>query len=191
MKPGGEQSCALEQMMAVLSPNPSACALAERVCRFFDQKVAFTLASDGTTKYSLPGASTFLKSRNPHDLQPTIHVRKSARTIEALVHELLHLDLILEGYPRFLILAPRDTDDCDLGLGITNNADHVLMRPKFLAMGYRNEAFTGDTRPLSESETVVLNVISKLSPVCTPEEFLRFVSNYLRSSLIRFESFFV
>lgn len=112
-----------------------------------------------------------------------ISVRDNDRRAEGLVHELLHANLIPLGYPRFWL-----KEKSRLAAGIINLADHIVMRPIFIALGYCAGRFLGATRSLTEQEKRVAADLQKMAAdLATPESYLTHVSAYLKGQGIKFE----
>ncbi|SRR6266496_4628599 len=129
----------------------------------------------------------FMQSHKASDLAPEVVVRDTGRREEALAHELLHLNLIPLGYPRFRIWED-DDEKWNLAAGIINNADHPVMLPIFLALGYEERQFLGSSRTLTTSEERVHQGVRVLAPdLHTPIGYGRAVSEYLKRHSIRHE----
>ena len=72
---------------------------------------------------------------------PSVGIKTgTGREVEALVHELLHINLIQLGFPR-LCSNTVDGDAYGVAKVIINIADHRLILPKFLQMGFAEESF--------------------------------------------------
>jgi hypothetical protein len=103
------------------------------------------------------------------------------------VHELLHANLIPLGYPRFWIDEERRSDEWILAGGITNLADHVVMRPIFLSLGYAGDRFLGSRRSLNDQEQRVDSDLREMGEqLRTPQGYSDCVSRYLECNNIRF-----
>jgi hypothetical protein len=92
-----------------------------------------------------------------------LSIRRNARQEPGLVHELLHANLIRLGYPKFRIWEDPQSDKWPLAEGITNNAEHVAMRPTFLSLGYSDDEFLGPSRTLTNSEKQVVDELESLA----------------------------
>lgn len=66
---------------------------------------------------------------------------ESNRKPEALTHELLHLKLGIIGYPKLCQNYPFSDDNLRLSNDIVNIAEHRLIKPLFLKMGFSEELF--------------------------------------------------
>ena len=114
---------------------------------------------------------TFLQTHRPGDLAPEVVIRDSPRREEALVHELLHLNLIVLGYPRFRI---HTKEKWNLAGSILNKADHPVMLPTFTSFGYSEELFLGPSqRPRTALEQRVHEDLEQLkNELFSPEPYL-------------------
>lgn len=114
---------AKEKMLEILASNAACCALAERVGQFFGSALLLTLGE-------YQEESSFALFLWPHVDQ--VHIKlglKSYRTREALTHELLHGNLLVEGFPWF------DTS-VDRSYGsLFNYVHHALMYPAYVDCG--------------------------------------------------------
>jgi hypothetical protein len=115
-----------------------------------------------------------------------ITVRQSDRMEEAFVHELLHATLIRIGYPIFWIDEFDDSEEWRIGGGITNNADHVAMKPTYVSLGYAPDRFSGICK-LSELETRVIEELETFD-LSTPDKYLMKVSSLLQKWKVRHEA---
>jgi hypothetical protein len=102
-----------------------------------------------------------------------IGLADSDRVAEALVHELLHLELLRLGYPRFWFEKGNG-----IAKAIQNGADHVVMLPKFLALGYSADRFL-TPRDLTDLDRKYLVEIDALADLHNPEGYALSVSAYL------------
>ena len=133
----------------------------------------------------------FLQTRKAGDLAPRVVIRDSPRREEALVHELLHLNLIALGYPRFRIYA-KNGRQWNLAGGIVNNADHPVMLPTFKSFGYLEDRFVGDARPATAREKRVQEDLEEFkADLCNPEGYGRLISDYLQSHSIQHETIWI
>jgi hypothetical protein len=121
-------------------------------------------------------------------LRIEISVRQSHRQEEALVHELLHANLIPLGYPTFRIWASSDRK-WRLAGGIINLADHIVMLPIFLSFGYSESKFLGPGTPESHEERRISAKIDALAHnLSTPQGYLSEISTCLRRENIKFKA---
>jgi hypothetical protein len=163
----------LERMRKILARNPAAAALAERLWNFYGCRLMCGTPKDeprSRINYGIP--KMYAPEHRAQDLVPVVKLAKSDRMEEALVHELLHLELVRNGYPRFF---SDGTGNGDLWLGITNNADHAVMRPLFTALGYSLDRFTTPSE-LDDEESRVIAEIDALPNLHTPEGYTVSVS---------------
>lgn len=100
----------------------------------------------------------------------------SDRVEEALVHELLHLEIVRLGYPRIWWDAGHATG---IAKAIVNCADHVVMLPKFLALGYSVDRFLTPGE-LTEIDKQYLQEIDVLPNMHTPEGYTASVAAHLK-----------
>ena len=115
-------------------------------------------------------------------------LRRNDRLEEALIHELLHADLYRRGYPKWF-LPTQDAHLLRQGEDILNLAEHVVMLPSFLSLGYREERFVGRTKvPMSEEgQRVQADLTAMAESLSTPSGFVACVSEYLKRRGIAFE----
>ena len=79
--------------------------------------------------------------RKNRQFHPSVGIKTgTGREVEALVHELLHINLIQLGFPR-LCSNTVEGDAYGVAKGIINIADHRLILPKFLQMEFAEELF--------------------------------------------------
>ena len=126
-------------MQAILARNPAASALAARLWNFYGCRLMCSTPKDQETSRIRYGITEYAPELKAADLVPMVLLAQSDRMEEALVHELLHLELVRLGYPRFYL---DRTDRVGLAQGITNCSDHVVMRPLFTALGYSLDRFS-------------------------------------------------
>jgi hypothetical protein len=75
----------------------------------------------------------------------------------------------LSAYPRFFF---DGSGDGELAFGITNDADHVVMRPLFTDLGYSLDRFTGESN-LSDFEQQIIAEIEALPNLREPEGYTK------------------
>jgi hypothetical protein len=176
-------------MIEILGTNGKACLLAHSLWQFFDFRLSCCVQEDDgdASRYGIK-IETFLDSKNSGDLQPYVSIRRTERQEEALVHELLHINLILLGYPRFRIWEEPGSSKWNLAAGITNDADHLVMFPIYLSFGYREDRFLGPSRtPTQLEKRVSANLAEMGTQLSTPEGYGVEVFRYLRSHAINCE----
>lgn len=173
-----------------LCRNSKAQTLAEDVWRFFE----FRLTCRFPTQKTEPSSRCHLEfpqfegSRQSNDFSAELVIQPSHRQEEALTHELLHLNLVRLGYPRFWIREASDSDKGRLAGGITNLADHPVMLSQFKSMGYDERLFLGDSN-LSEFGKQIGREIQELEPQLLNgiPDYTQAVSGCLASHSIRFD----
>jgi hypothetical protein len=177
-------------MSAILSANWKARMLAESLWEFYNYQLYCTVrADDGTpNRHRIDGVSG---PRAIGTIRVFVSIRSNERQQEGLVHELLHANMIPLGYPRFRV----KEDACEkwqLAEGITNLADHIVIKPIYLSLDYSAEQFLGATRPLSEREKRVAEDLHRMAGnLTTPDGYLTHVSAYLDSCKIKFEPLYL
>ena len=178
----------LDRMREILARNPAAIALAERLWNFYGCRLICSRPKEqprSRINYGIP--KEYAPEHKAQDLVPMVILANSGRVEEALVHELLHLELVRKGYPRFF----SDGDgDGDLWFGITNNADHAVMRPLFTELGYSLDRFTTPSE-LDDDEKRVIAEIDALPNLHTPDGYTASVSAYLKKNGFGFRLVYV
>jgi hypothetical protein len=165
-------------MFKILSGNWKSSLLAHSLWHFYNHELYCTVrADDGEpNRHRIDGI------RGPDTIDTIrvcISIRDNDRWEEGLVHELLHANLIPLGYPRFWI-EEHAAEKWRLAKGITNLADHVVMRPIYASLGYSNERFLGPTRSLNErARRVDADLKDREERLRTPQGYLNCVSQYL------------
>ena len=179
----------LEEMLNIISSNSAAQLMLREVWEFTSfQLVCVICEDDGKpSKYRLD-VGAFRASGKLADLLPTITLKKTPRSEEAFVHELLHLEVARRGFPRFIFRPPTDPKRLPLAAGIQNIADHVVMLPIFQALGYREDLFLGPALTPTEEEALVLRHFSAMNPICTPRVYGDVVAPFLLKHDIHFDS---
>jgi hypothetical protein len=173
-------------MTDIITHSLEARALVQRLWEFFEFRLQCRLPNIDKDKPSTSriDIEPFLKTHRPGDLAPEVVIRDSPRREEALVHELLHLNIILLGYPRFRIHA-KNRQQWNLAAGIVNNADHPIMLPRFTSFGYSEHQFVGASRPPTPLEQRVHEDLKQLEgKLRSPEGYSRAISSYLRNHSI-------
>jgi len=180
MSPSGDQLANLSLMESVLGANPRARMLARSLWEFFGFRLYCTIQDDD----GQPSAYHIDLPTGNEPLQIQISLRHTQRKEEALVHELLHTNLIPLGYPTFRIWARSDRK-WRLAGGIINLADHVSMLPIFLSFGYSADRFLGPGKPETSEERRINAKIDALAPhLKTPQGYLAKVATCLRDEKI-------
>lgn len=187
MSPSVNQLANLSRMASILNANYHACMLAHSLWEFFNFRLHCSIhANDGqpsTHHIDLPDKG--------EPLRIGISLRQSHRQEEALVHELLHANLIPLGYPTFRIWESSDWK-WRLAGGIINMADHVIMLPVFLSFGYSRDRFLGaGTRETRKERRISAKIDDIASNLSTPESYLTEISACLSSERITFEPIYL
>jgi hypothetical protein len=173
-------------MKSLLSANRRAQMLAHSLWEFFRFRLYCTTQQDdgqpSTHHIDLPTENEPLRIQ--------ISLRQTRRQEEALVHELLHANLIPLGYPTFRIWEPPDDDrKWRLAGGIINSADHIIMLPTFLSFGYSASRFFGPGNPdTSEERRIRVKVANIAINLQTPQGYAAEISSLLGDERIKFES---
>jgi hypothetical protein len=176
-------------MTDILQSNSNAVELVRRLWTFFGFQLICRLPQidKNEPSYWHIEIEQFLESHKTSDLAPTVVVRDSARREEALVHELLHLELIRLRYPRFRVWA-NDDQQWKLAGGIFNYADHLIMLPMFISLGYGRDKFLGRSATPTALENRVHSELDKMEKdLRTSKGYAMAVSKCLESHSIRHE----
>lgn len=173
----------LSRMIDIIERSSKAQMLAHSLWQFFEQRLECRCPNvdlDQPNRCRIE-IEEFLDSRRPGDLRPQVLARRNARQEVGLVHELLHLNLIPLGFPRFRIWA-EDDEAWKLAGGIINNADHAAMLPIFKSLGYRESEFVGPSLPETARELRVHDDLERLKQfLLIPRDYARVLSSYLSS----------
>jgi len=191
--PSKFQQDQLARMKEIITDSSEARTLAQSLWEFFEFRLVCRLPNIEKKRPSSCHIEIerFLQTRKAGDLTPQVVIRDSPRRQEALVHELLHLNLIALGYPRFRINA-KDDPQWNLAGGIVNKADHPVILPTFKSFGYSEDRFLGNSRPATPLEKQVQEDLEQFkSDLCTPEGYGRVISDYLQSHSIEHETIWI
>jgi hypothetical protein len=184
--PSAHQEKNLTSMAEILSGNWKAKILAQSLWEFFRYQIYCTIRDDDgkPNRYRIDGIHSPEKI---DDIRIAISLRRNERLEEALVHELLHLNLIPMGYPRFWIDEERGSDKCVLAGGMINLADHEVMQPTYLSLGYSEDRFLGKSRTLTKREGTLKADFSRMpDELRSPLGYLTRMSACLESQAIKF-----
>src|SRR5216684_3416256 len=145
MPPSENQQQNLHEMTTILSDNRKARILAHSLWEFYNYQLYCTVRADEgePNSYRIDGITG---PKTIGKIRIFISIRNNERQVEGLVHELLHANLIPLGYPRFWV--KENQSKWRLAKGIINLADHIVMQPIYLSLGYSAEKFLGPSRPL-------------------------------------------
>jgi hypothetical protein len=181
-------------MTGIITHSSEARTLAQRLWEFFEFRLVCRLPNIDKEEPSSCQIEIerFLQTRKAGDLAPQVVIRDSPRREEALVHELLHLNLIALGYPRFRITAKKGGRKWKLTGGIVNIADHPVMLPTFKSFGYSEDRFLGTSRPATPLEKQVQEDLEQFeSDLCSPEGYGRVISDYLQRHSIEHKTVWI
>jgi len=179
----------LSRMMEILKSSSKARVLAGSLWHFFEHRLTCRCPNIDLHQANRCHIEIeqFLESRRPGDLCPEVVVRRNARQEVGLVHELLHLNLIPLGFPRFRLWA-EDDEAWRLAGGLINNADHIIMLPIFSLLGYAESEFLAPSGSPTTSELRLFEDIEKLRPsLFTPQGYAHALSGYLSSRSTKHE----
>jgi hypothetical protein len=193
VQPSEFQQFQLARMTGIITHSSEARTLVQNLWEFFEFRLECRLPNIDKEEpsYWRIEIERFLQTRKAGDLAPQVVIRDSPRREEALVHELLHLNLIALGYPRFRINA-KDDRQWHLAGGIVNNADHSVMLPTFKSFGYSEDRFLGNARPATPLEKQVQEDLEQFrSDLCSPEGYGGVISDYLQSHSIEHETVWI
>jgi hypothetical protein len=115
MLPSSHQLENLSRMDAILNGNWRAQLLARSLWEFYHCRIYCTIR-DNDLKPNRIRILGVLGPKEIRDVGFCISVRGDCRQQEALVHELLHANLIPLGYPRFWIYHDSESEECNCGL---------------------------------------------------------------------------
>jgi hypothetical protein len=178
--PSVHQRNNLDRMTNFLGGNTGATVLAHDLWQFFAFRLACTRprnAKCSRIRYGIKNYSPIIK---PSDIAPAVLLAASDRMSEALTHELLHLEMLRIGYPKFYFDS-MDADGAALAGGIQNCADHQVMLPLFLKFGFSADRFE-TPRKLSKRDQQRVMEIKALPNLSSPEGFADSVGGYLREN---------
>ena len=192
MTPSADQSAHLQRMETILSPTWKALLLARSLWEFFEFRLACTVHEDD----GVPSTTEIQGIHSPTDIGDVgivITVRRTERTAEALVHELLHANMIASPYPIFHLDEPIGSPKWFLGRGIINEADHVVIRPIFTSFGYDASRFMGrPPQPLSEEDQrLTARIHAAAAELATPEGYAAFLATEFCRHEIVFEPLYL
>jgi hypothetical protein len=175
----------LQRMLTIVSGNVKATAFVKGIWEDFSCRVKCEIIEDDGKPSVIRYNS---RTRNGLDVSD-IHLilRKNNRLEEALIHELLHADLYRRGYPKFF-LSTQDVCVWQEGADILNLADHLVMLPGFVSLGYAEERFVGPSKPMNEEgQQVEADLRAMEERLSTKEGYAECLSEYLRKRGIKFE----
>jgi len=152
-----------KEMLRILKENVAAQNLAKEVASFYGDNFRFYK----DTSYS-KSRYTIAWDHEPVKLRfVAIHLQIGTNRIaEALTHELLHLRLLIQGFPSCEKVFVSDEqneyakDFIDTIDKIGNLVDHELIYHQFLEIGFEDSNFLGPSSPVPNYEKLIEDVIS-------------------------------
>lgn len=172
-------------MLTIVAGNAKAAAFVKALWEDFSERVKCEIIDDD----GKPSVIRF-NNRIANGLDVSeIHLilRRNNRLEAALIHELLHADLYRRGYPKFF-LPTQDEYLWQNGADILNLADHVVMLPAFVSLGYAEERFVGPSKPMNEEgQQVEADLVAMEDRLSTHEGYTACLSEYLRKRGIKFD----
>jgi hypothetical protein len=188
MPPSSERLGNLSRMDTILNGNWRAQLLARSLWEFYHSRIYCTIRGNDLkpNRIRLIGV---LGPKQIGDVGFCISIRHDERQEEALVHELLHANLIPLGYRRFWINDDSESEEYRRAAGIINLADHKLMRPIFLGFGYSENRFVGPGRELNDLELRIDKYFEAVrNDLQEPAQYLHYVGKCLSDHGVSFES---
>jgi len=177
----------ISRMEAILNGNWRAQLLANSLWDFYRHRIYCTLQDANADS----GRIRMLGVMGPTQISKlgfSISIPDDDRKADALVHELLHANLIPLGYPRFWLNHDGESQQFCRGGGIINLADHKAMLPVFLALGYSEARFLRESRKLNEFEEQVNTYFERVKEsLQQPNAYRQHVENCFSEHGISFE----
>ncbi len=141
---------------------PQAMDLYRRVDKFWGPIWFIEQLNTGPNKYRIQSDSGSFK--------PEILFSRNHRTLEGLVHELLHLELYRMGYPYF---TPSKTSRKTRFIRDVNNGiQHKVMLPWFVRMGFDPDLFESEREGFSADEKKIADMLDRLAPFEGVENYI-------------------
>jgi hypothetical protein len=175
--PTCEQEHHLKLMKDILSSKQQVEELAECLWRFCDFRLSIVRNDDGRPNIC---HITGLES-DPLEIGFRISLGANERQEVGLVHELLHVNLIMLGYP-ILSIEPCEEEENLIAEEVINYAQHLVMKPIFVdQFGYPEGQFVGESRVPDDREQRLFKELDGLkSDLLTPHGYLVKVSALLQ-----------
>lgn len=174
------------RMEEILCRNWKATLLLRSLLDFFDAQIDCEMVDDD----GQPNQHSVLGITGPNeigDVSIAIKLRRNSRSEEALVHELLHSNMIPLGYPVFW-LDEQECTEWNLGRDILNSAEHQVMLPMFLQLGYSEDRFLGPSDQLcAKGERIMTDLEAMKKTLSSPTGFMRQMSGYLTGHGIQWQ----
>jgi hypothetical protein len=140
----------VERLRSLVERHQEALALFERVRDFYGPALvaSFVVDPNGSSHFTIDtggGSGVFARAElRLHD--------PSERQIEAAVHELLHLEIPIHGFPVFQALKADSQEAADLTKrtidAVANCAQHILFFGRFQEMGFSPARFLANYLPI-------------------------------------------
>jgi len=190
--PSDNQLRNLSRMRTVLAGNWRAKMLAGSLWHFFRYQIYCTIKADDSkpndnsksNRYWIDGIDD---PDTINEIRIGLSLWRNERLEEGLVHELLHVNLIPMGYPRFWIDEEWGSDKRFLAAGVINLADHEAMLPTYLSFGYSECRFLGKSRALTQQQETFRAGFSRMAnDLQSPVGYLARISDCFRSARIKF-----
>jgi hypothetical protein len=181
---GGSDEDHLHRMLTIVGSNAKSAAFVNELWEAFSGRIKCEIIADD----GRPSVLRFEhRTSNGMDRSEAhLILRENSRLEEAMIHELLHADLFRCGYPKFYLRTQRE-GKWQEGADILNLADHVVMLPTFLSLGYADERFVGPSEPMSEEgQRVQADLRALKDRLSTPEGYTECLCEYLRNRGIEF-----
>jgi len=177
----------LERMLTIVAGNAKATALVKELWEDFAGQMKCEIIDDDGKPSVIRYNNRISNGLDVSEIH--LILRRNNRLEEALIHELLHADLYRRGYPKFF-LAAQDEYLWQEGADILNLAEHVVMLPTFVSLGYAAERFVGPSKPMNEEgQQVEADLRAMEDRLSTQEGYSDCLSECLRKRGIKFEIF--
>lgn len=174
-------------MLNILVSNSRSGQLARELWEFFNYELYCTIqpATADSSRFKILPPIDDLATVNSEPRVIMVSIRESERMEEALVHELLHGELIRRGYPVFFIHDQHDTPAWKYGAMIKNNAEHVVFKPIYLSFGYSEDRFTQPASLTDEEKRIICEL--QTMDRSTPDKFQNAIDAYMAAHNVRAE----
>ncbi|MEO7723213.1 MAG: hypothetical protein ABIU29_00765 [Chthoniobacterales bacterium] len=180
--PAGGNYLAL--MQKIVSDNVKAPELVNSLWKYFEGRIKCEIIDDDRQPSVIKFTQRVVDEKDISEVH--LILRHNDRLEEALIHELLHAELYRRGYPKWYLHA-QEEDLWQEGADILNLAEHIIMLPSFLSIGYREERFVGPSKAMSEEGRQVEADLAAMGELLfTPKSFVECISEYLRGRGIEF-----
>lgn len=175
----------LRRVLTIVAGNAKATAFVKGLWEHFSRQVKCEIIDDDGKPNVIRYNNRISNGVDVSEIH--LILRRNNRLEEELIHELLHADLYRRGYPKFF-LTTQDEYVWQEGADILNLADHVVMLPTFVSLGYAEERFIGPSKPMNEEgQQVEADLRAMEDRLSTQEGYADCLSEYLRKRGIKFE----